>query len=262
MCEEFKKQVLENNKPRFRTYVKALCKNCNKIFEYDKSKKRNHKGYCKHCAGTEKIASLEGKIFGTLTVINRAENSKAGKARWNCACSCGNKTIAVGSALLNGRISSCGCLHGLPVKEYFMKHVKEIENGCWFWQGLVNKEGYGEIKFRGKQWRAHRLSYTIFNGEITKGMCVCHKCDTPGCVNPKCLFLGTNAMNSQDMVNKNRQVKGHSVWNAKLTEEIVKIIKEKLKTENNCAKLAKEFKVHRNTILCIKKNKTWKHVTI
>lgn len=50
-----------------------------------------------------------GNIYGKLTVIERAENSKAGKARWLCKCECGKTKIIVGSDLRNNKTKSCGC---------------------------------------------------------------------------------------------------------------------------------------------------------
>lgn len=60
--------------------------------------------------------NLQGLTFGRLTVIERIENTKAGKTRWECSCECGNITYAVGSDLKNGKVKSCGCIqkkHGL-----------------------------------------------------------------------------------------------------------------------------------------------------
>lgn len=50
-----------------------------------------------------------GKTYGYLTVIERAENSKEGRARWKCKCKCGNEVIVLGKALRNGNTKSCGC---------------------------------------------------------------------------------------------------------------------------------------------------------
>ena len=52
---------------------------------------------------------LNGKRFGHLTVISRAENSKTGKTRWNCVCDCGKHTVSYGESLRCGRTISCGC---------------------------------------------------------------------------------------------------------------------------------------------------------
>ena len=57
---------------------------------------------------------------------------------------------------------------------------------------------------QGKTVRAHRISYQLFIGPISKGMMVCHSCDNPLCVNPKHLFLGTQKDNIQDLMKKNR----------------------------------------------------------
>ena len=52
---------------------------------------------------------LTGQIFGYLKVNSRLENAKNGKARWDCICSCGGKTVATSSDLLSGHTRSCGC---------------------------------------------------------------------------------------------------------------------------------------------------------
>lgn len=50
-----------------------------------------------------------GNIYGYLTVIDRAENTKEGRAKWKCKCKCGNETIVLGKHLRSGNTKSCGC---------------------------------------------------------------------------------------------------------------------------------------------------------
>ena len=50
-----------------------------------------------------------GNKYGILTVLERAENDKHGKARWVCECECGKKIIVHGTALRSGNTKSCGC---------------------------------------------------------------------------------------------------------------------------------------------------------
>lgn len=53
--------------------------------------------------------NLIGQQFGYLTVVSRAENTKTGKAMWNCICKCGNSTIVPTYRLNSGKCKSCGC---------------------------------------------------------------------------------------------------------------------------------------------------------
>ena len=87
------------------------------------------------------------------------------------------------------------------------KYVINEDTDCWEWQNATNNIGYGMFRFDNNTMRtAHRVSYELYNGPIPPGMCVCHKCDNPKCVNPKHLWLGTNKDNHDDMVSKGRKV--------------------------------------------------------
>lgn len=53
---------------------------------------------------------LTGQKFGKLIVIERAENTKDGRACWLCKCKCGEFVTAIGKDLRRGHTKSCGCL--------------------------------------------------------------------------------------------------------------------------------------------------------
>jgi len=92
------------------------------------------------------------------------------------------------------------------MKERFEeKFIPEPNSGCWIWNaGFLGTSGYGSFSVKNKTYLAHRISFQIYNGEIAKGMCVMHSCDTPCCVNPRHLKLGTLKDNSQDKMMKGR----------------------------------------------------------
>lgn len=86
----------------------------------------------------------------------------------------------------------------------FNKKFSIIPSGCWIWTGAKCPKGYGFMSVGKSLWRAHRISWTIKNGPIPPRMDICHKCDTPSCVNPDHLFVGTRADNIHDMIAKGR----------------------------------------------------------
>jgi hypothetical protein len=134
-------------------------------------------------------------------------------------------------------------------------------NGCWIFNGTKNFSGYGRISFKGKPHRIHRLIYSMINGEVSKKIEVCHKCDNTSCFNPDHLFSATHKENMIDMVNKGRLkvpcLKGENVAGSKVTEkDVVFIRSSKLKN----IELAKMFSVTKSNITFIKNKGSWKHV--
>jgi len=163
---------------------------------------------------------------------------------------CKNRAIARGYC---GNHYSLWRRHGDPniskKPPEFMDLFDKIENGCWIWKGLKDKDVYG--RYAGK--RAHRLSFEIYKGVINKGLCVCHTCDDPSCVNPGHLFAGTNFDNTNDMLSKNRQ---HTNLTHREVIEIISLRKLKVRREV----IAKKFNIHVDTITRITKGRRWGHL--
>jgi len=88
----------------------------------------------------------------------------------------------------------------------FLNKIRYARSGCWIWTGAPCTKGkYGHLNIGGKYKRAHRIAYELFIGPIPKKLHVLHNCDTPLCVNPDHLFVGTQYENLADMTNKGRR---------------------------------------------------------
>lgn len=84
----------------------------------------------------------------------------------------------------------------------------DLNAGCWLWARAYTGNGYGQLGRRG----AHRASWEAFNGPIPDGLWVLHKCDTPACVNPHHLRLGSQKDNMSECGSKGRINQGHRSW--------------------------------------------------
>ena len=150
-------------------------------------------------------------------------------------------------------------LRGVPIAEKLAIKSVTSESGCRLWVGSVSPKGYGVLEVNKKARFTHRVAYEIAYGPIPDGLLVCHRCDTPACINPEHLFLGTNADNMADMVSKNRQarIRGEGHVRAKLNLEQVHAI---LASDKTNLALAVEYGVSKSLISHIRTGRNWHYV--
>lgn len=149
------------------------------------------------------------------------------------------------------------------IKQRFEAKIdKTNPDHCWIWKASKLKDGYGCFCY-GREKRAHRVSWILFNGIIPDGLSVLHHCDNPLCVNPEHLFIGTQKQNMEDMINKGRKISPHgtNLPQSKLTEnQILEIRAKYIPRKYSLRKLANEYNVSKETIRPIVLKKTWKHI--
>jgi hypothetical protein len=117
---------------------------------------------------------------------------------------------------------------------------------------------YAKITRKGKTIAIHRHIWIECFGEIPEGMCVCHKCDNPACINPEHLFLGTHNDNMQDMKNKNRSTYGEKHAMAKLKEiEVKEIRRKRVKYGTKVSELSKEYGISKTQVSRIIRKERW-----
>lgn len=75
-----------------------------------------------------------------------------------------------------------------------MRSFVEVD-GCWVYTKNLNWKGYGTFKIDGKFYKAHRVSYYLFNGDLVEKLVVDHMCKNRACFNPQHLRQITNSEN-------------------------------------------------------------------
>lgn len=147
-------------------------------------------------------------------------------------------------------------------KKDFYEFVNKTDS-CWLWMGYKSKDGYGVYKVNRKPVRAHRYSYAREFGDIPDGLFVCHHCDTPLCVRPEHLFLGTAKDNNLDKIRKGRhrwrRIPGRT-W-SKISQEEANLIREVYATKLfSQTKIANNFQISQQLVSSIILNQVWNYV--
>lgn len=146
-----------------------------------------------------------------------------------------------------------------PLAERFWEKV-EIRNSddCWLWRGALSSHGYGNLgSGDGKTLRAHCVSFELAYGGLPPGCVICHRCDSPACVNPNHLYAASQAANLGDMAAKGRSAHGERSAAARLSESAVLTIRSSARKQID---LAKQLGVSPMTISYAKRRLAWRHL--
>lgn len=162
------------------------------------------------------------------------------------------------------------------IEERFWSHVRKTDS-CWYWQGAHDVGGYGQFMLSATcgHMKTHRLAWEWARGPIPAGMFICHNCDTPACVRPDHLFLGSNRDNMADMRAKGRSLtgdrntmrqrpecvpRGERQGRSMLTAKQVQEIRQRFANGEQGQSLAQVFGVSRGLIYSIVRHRRWGHV--
>jgi hypothetical protein len=149
---------------------------------------------------------------------------------------------------------------------------------CWLWKGATDKDGYGLIKrWKGNHrngtrvsvgiFRAHREMLTLKTGKpVPLDKLALHTCDTPGCINPDHLFIGTAKDNVRDKIRKGRlrppygRLSKDPSRGLKLTGDQVKEIVSMVSSGTSRRQAAHHFGINPSTASRIVNRKRWGHI--
>lgn len=153
---------------------------------------------------------------------------------------------------------------GKPPRDVAQRFFEKAKCGdpdaCWIWQAVRHGRGkYGAFWHRGQMRRAHRVSWELANGRLAPdGMHVMHSCDTPLCVNPAHLSVGTPRENILDCIRKGRRnQRGERIGSAKLNQEQAAQMRQERAAGATLKHLAERYGVHISTVQRVAVGKTW-----
>lgn len=136
----------------------------------------------------------------------------------------------------------------------FFQKIESIDSwyDCWYWKASLNRAGYGTFRVDARVVVAHKVMWAIFHrGYVPQGICICHHCDNPPCVNPFHLFTGTRSDNQIDSFRKNRGPGQRLI--------VADVFRIRNSNEMGIT-LAKRFNVSTATISEIRNRRTWNHL--
>lgn len=88
-------------------------------------------------------------------------------------------------------------------EERFWNRIIGKPDDCLIWQGYLNQDGYGRLRWKGKLILAHVLAYNLEVGEVPEGLELDHKCRARACVNVEHLEPVTHKENMVRGISRN-----------------------------------------------------------
>jgi hypothetical protein len=115
-----------------------------------------------------RLVSLEGKVFGYLTVLSFDGKAKSSKLRWLCKCQCGNVISVIGQSLRRGATVSCGCYKSERCKTRSTEHGLHGTRTYHSWAAMIqrcndpNHKNYADYGGRGISVCSRWLDFANF----------------------------------------------------------------------------------------------------
>lgn len=119
------------------------------------------------------------------------------------------------------------------------------------------------MKFFRRYSLAHHLSFMFYLDQVPPfGKIVCHTCDTPACVNPMHLYLGTAKQNRRDSDKRLRSVRlvGEDHPRHVLTDKKVRWMRDQVAKGASISSVAKKLGLWYGVAYSAIKGWTWGHV--
>lgn len=104
-------------------------------------------------------------------------------------------------------------------EKFLSKIILNKENECWNYKVYDKNYGYGIFRIGREAYKAHRVSFLIFNGDLVDGLMIDHICRNRRCCNPDHLRQVTKRINalennngvSAENIKKTHCPKGHEL---------------------------------------------------
>lgn len=154
-------------------------------------------------------------------------------------------------------------------RERILSHIDKVtteddKKEHWLWNASTYSEEYGQSSWKHLIMPAHVVSYLAFNEILLEDMdweCIRHDCRHKKCVNPDHLTAGTHQENVRDKIRDGTMPRGESHPNSKISEEVVRKIKES-RGEDTVEDRAARFGVSARTIAKIDSGQTWAWLSV
>lgn len=167
----------------------------------------------------------------------------------------------------DGHFPYCKKCRSIPRKpkssrpiDVVLSDYKISDSGCWEWQGVLTRDGYGMACYKGKRVRAHRLSLLHRLNIENSDFLALHHCDNRKCINPEHLYLGTALQNSGDMVERCRSSRLLGDKNpVRVINSVVAL--EIFKDKGPHKEIALKYGISQSAVSSIKCGRNWSHVT-
>lgn len=129
------------------------------------------------CGCAPRITDLTGLVFGSLTVLGRAESYRVSGGqllvKWHCRCVCGKETTVLsGNLKKKGHTTSCGCAHSTMMRA-------RIGEASPQWKGGETRTRQGYVRVSGgphtSKFKHHLVMEEMLGRPLEPGETVHHK---------------------------------------------------------------------------------------